>query len=81
MTADEALEHGFIDRVASDGSVSNTWNLSAYAKAPPALTAPPVRAATLAPEPTPAPAPTPAAVSNTMSQANRNRLALIQADL
>lgn len=34
MTAKEALENGFIDRVASADSVKNTWNLSLYSKAP-----------------------------------------------
>ena len=34
MTAKEALENGFIDRVASVDSVKNTWNLSLYSKAP-----------------------------------------------
>src|SRR3990167_4398648 len=36
MTATEALENGFIDRIA-DGKANpgNTWNLSAYANAPP----------------------------------------------
>lgn len=34
MTASEALENGFIDRISSTASVKNTWNLSAYSKAP-----------------------------------------------
>lgn len=34
MTAQEALDNGFIDRIAGTASVKNTWNLSAYAKAP-----------------------------------------------
>jgi len=34
MTAQEALDNGFIDRIAGTTSVKNTWNLSAYAKAP-----------------------------------------------
>jgi len=37
MTADEALEHGFIDRIAGNEGVANTWNLSAYSKAPAVL--------------------------------------------
>lgn len=85
MTASEALEHGFIDSIAGEGGVSNAWNLSAYAKAPAALAnAPanePAAAPVTAPTPPPAaaPAPTPAPVVNSMAQANRNRLALIQA--
>lgn len=36
MTADEALAHGFIDRIAEGkASPANKWNLSAYSKAPP----------------------------------------------
>lgn len=34
MTAQEALDNGFIDRIAGTASVKNTWNLSAYSKAP-----------------------------------------------
>lgn len=42
MDSDEALEHGFIDRVAEAPSkTTNAWNLAAYAKAPTALTAAP----------------------------------------
>jgi ATP-dependent Clp protease protease subunit len=92
MTAAEALEHGFIDSIAGETAVSNAWNLSAYSKAPAALAAAPAPAEPLATAPTPAaanPAPTaetaptpaasPAPVVNSMAQANRNRLALIQA--
>lgn len=36
LTAAEALEHRFIDRIeSSKAKTKNTWNLSAYAKAPP----------------------------------------------
>ena len=37
FTAAEALEHGFIDRLAAAAKAKNTWNLSAFAKAPQAL--------------------------------------------
>jgi ATP-dependent Clp protease protease subunit len=92
MTAAEALENGFIDRIAGDDSVSNTWNLSAYAKPPAALanTAPPPRGeppvAAAPPEPeaplaTPAPTNTAPAepaepAGPRMTQSNANRLAL-----
>jgi len=89
MTAAEALEHGFIDSIAGETAVSNAWNLSAYSKAPAALaTAPaaveppnPAPAAVMVPtsETAPEPAAAPAPVVNSMAQANRNRLALIQA--
>lgn len=55
MTADQALANGFIDRIVTDKSKSkakNTWNLSAYSKAPlPANTVTPAE-----PEPEPEPA-------------------------
>lgn len=92
MTAAEALEHGFIDSIAGEATVSNAWNLSAYSKAPPALAAAPAPvetkpapAATADPAPTVnvaapgAAAPPPPPMVNSMAQANRNRLALIQA--
>lgn len=42
MTHDEALEHGFIDRVAEPpAKVGNTWNLAAYQNAPAELAPPP----------------------------------------
>lgn len=69
FTAAEALEHGFIDRLAPSAKAKNTWNLSAFAKAPEALT-------TKEPDPEPAPAaedPNPA-----MTVANTNRLRLLQ---
>lgn len=39
MTADEALKHGFIDRIAGERGISNSWNLSAYNKVPSRLAA------------------------------------------
>lgn len=36
LTCDECMANGFIDRIAEDkAKTKNTWNLSAYAKAPP----------------------------------------------
>lgn len=68
MNADEALEHGFVDRIAAApaAKASNAWNLAAYAKAPDALTK----------KPDPAPEPV---ERTSATQANANRLALIQA--
>lgn len=62
FTADEAIANGFCDRLAAtaEKKASNTWNLSAYSKAPKAL------------EPVPAPASDP---SMTQANANRLRLA------
>ena len=66
MTAAEALDHGFIDRIAKSGkgNAKNTWNLAAFANAP----KPP------APEPTPEPIPEP---NMTAANANRLRLTLL----
>lgn len=81
FTAAEALENGFVDRVDdSQKSAKNTWNLSAYEKAPKALLAPPEPPAEPPAPPEPAkPEPTneePAAAGSFMSTANANRLAL-----
>lgn len=38
FSADEAKEHGFVDRVIKAEKAKNTWNLAAYEKAPKALT-------------------------------------------
>lgn len=68
FTADEAVANGFVDRLAAtaEPAAKNTWNLSAYAKAPAALAAP-------GPTPEPTPEPTGTAQTNT----NALRLALI----
>lgn len=68
FTASEAIENGFVDRLAAKPKAKNTWNLAAFDKAPEALSA--------SPEEEPAPAP----VKNelAMSAANANRLRLIQ---
>jgi len=85
MTADEALAGGFIDRIAGDGAVSNTWNLAAYAKAPPALSATAQPTAVVLPDakapvgPLADPDPVVEPIANSMAQANRNRLTLLQA--
>jgi len=62
MTADEALANGFVDRIGPDKAAKNTWNLSAYANAPP-----PEKPAT--PEPAPV-------AGFFMAAANTNRLRL-----
>lgn len=65
FTATEAKEHGFIDRIdTGKAKTSNTWNLSAYANAPP-------------PDPNPPPTDEPADNAGFfMSNANANRLSL-----
>lgn len=64
MTADQALEHGFIDRIEpGKAKPGNTWNLSAYAKAPPI----PAKETPLEPAPV---------AGFFMSDANANRLRL-----
>jgi ATP-dependent Clp protease protease subunit len=68
MTAAEALENGFIDQiVTAKAGTKNTWNLSAYAKAPP-------------PDPIPDPTPPEPAIAAGffMSGANANRLRLLE---
>lgn len=68
FNADEALEHGFIDRIADTNSkATNKWNLAAFDKAPKALLAP-------APEALPEPE----KVIPSMTNSNTNKLALIQ---
>jgi ATP-dependent protease ClpP protease subunit len=65
FTATEAKEHGFIDRIdTGKAKTSNTWNLSAYANAPP-------------PDPDPPLTDEPAENAGFfMSNANANRLSL-----
>ncbi len=48
FTADEAIEHGFADRLAPEKAAQpdNAWNLGAYKHAPKALTEKPTNAAT-----------------------------------
>jgi ATP-dependent protease ClpP protease subunit len=73
FTAAEAIEAGFVDRMATTAKASNTWNLAAFDKTPKALLQSPP-----APPVSP-PAPAPAEPVPSMTQSNRNRLALIQA--
>lgn len=60
FTAKEALDNGFIDRLAETKKAKNTWNLSVYANAPPPETEPEQ----------------PASAGFFMSVANTNRLKL-----
>lgn len=62
--AKEALANGFIDRISSKPSTKNTWNLSAFANAPPT------------PEPETPEQPAPVA-GFFMSAANQNRLRIL----
>lgn len=90
FNSDQALAEGFIDRIAASPvkpTASNAWNLAAYAKAPAALTAAPAPA-TAPPDPAASPEPVqniapppaveqePAPAPPSMTQANKNRLAL-----
>lgn len=68
FSAAEAIEHGFVDRLAPEASkTKNTWNLAAFAKAP----------AALAPDAEPEVAP-PVMPEPSMTQHNANKLALLQ---
>lgn len=49
FTASEALDNGFIDRIAEAKVAGNTWNLSAFNKTPDALKAPPFKPAPVPP--------------------------------
>jgi len=72
FTADEAVANGFVDRLTATAELKakNTWNLSAYSKAPAALAAP-------APEPKPTLEPTPEPTGTAQAKTNALRLALI----
>ena len=68
MTAKEALDNGFIDRIAKGKEATkNTWNLSAYTNAPKPIEN------TVA-----APVVDPVAIQASATQSNRNKLALIE---
>ena len=68
MNCQEALDNGFIDRIAeSKSKSSNTWNLSAYTNAPKPIEN------TVA-----APVVDPVAIQASATQSNRNKLALIE---
>lgn len=89
FSAAEALENGFVDRVteapAGKARANNVWNLAAYSRAPANIAAP-AAPATTQPDPVAAAAPViePPPVDVVpagprMTQANANRLALLQA--
>lgn len=65
FTAEEALEHGFIDRLAAKKKAKNTWNLAAYTNAPKELSEPEEE-------------PAPINLDPAMTAANANRLRLLQ---
>lgn len=73
FTADEAVAHGFCDRLSAtaDKSAKNTWNLAAYSKTPQALAAP-------AADPAPAQKPPPQPTGTTQTNRNALRLATIE---
>ena len=72
FSAAEAIEAGFVDRLAPEPAkaASNTWNLAAFTNAPKALSAPPAPA----PQDATTPAPAPAKPTMTVAQAKRLRL-------
>ena len=41
LTASEALDNGFVDRISDNAKAKNTWNLAAFDKAPKELLEPP----------------------------------------
>lgn len=69
MTAQEALDNGFVDRVSEKDKVKNSWDLSVYNNAPEELIKPPEQIEQ--PE-------EPAQAGFFMSAANANRLKLAQ---
>lgn len=69
FSADEAVANGFCDRLAETAKAKNTWNLSAFDKAPKALLEPPEQEQ-IEEQQEPAPA------GFFMSAANANRLKL-----
>ena len=71
FTAQEALDAGFVDRIAAGKQASNAWNLAAFDRAPKALTEPP-------PKPAEDTNKEPAAAGFFMGAANANRLRLLQ---
>jgi ATP-dependent protease ClpP protease subunit len=74
FSAEEALKNGFIDKItaAPAEKAKNTWNLSAFAKAPINLIAPPDPQNNIEEQ-------EPASAGFFMSTANTNKLALLQA--
>ena len=74
LTASEALEAGFIDRIDSVKSAQNVWNLSAFKNAPVAQVEPEPPQ----PDPIIEPINEPADAGFFMSAANANRLRILQ---
>ena len=74
FTAKEAMEAGFIDRIDSVKSAQNVWNLSAFRNAPPIEPVAPE----ITSEPIPEPINEPAEAGFFMSEANANRLRILQ---
>lgn len=68
FTADEAVTHGFATRLATTKADASAWNLSAYARAPKAIHAPPA----------PAPAPAPAADPHATTEHRARQLQRLQ---
>jgi ATP-dependent protease ClpP protease subunit len=84
FTAAEALENGFVDRLAQapadKAKASNVWNLSAFSKAPANIAAPSVPAAKSTPQlPEPEEPDVQEPIGPCMTQANANRLSLLLA--
>lgn len=70
MTAQEALDKKFVDRVVKTGKATNTWNLSVFNKAP-------KPAEPEAPAPQPTIEPVDPNTNSTATNANRLRLSLL----
>ena len=66
FTAQEAINNGFVDRLAATAKAKNTWNLSAFAKVPPSL----LKAEEVEEKPVD--------IGNVMGVANANKLRLLQ---
>jgi ATP-dependent protease ClpP protease subunit len=83
FSAAEALDNGFIDRVAQapadKAKVGNVWNLSAFSKAPANIAAPTAAMAPPEPKPEPTAPEAPSPAGPRMARANANRLSLLLA--
>ena len=73
FTANEAMEHGFVDAIDKGKKATNTWNLSAFAKAPKMEVIP-----DRSPEVFDTSTPEPAQAGFLMSSANANRLRILK---
>ena len=76
FTAQEALDAGFIDRIDAVKSAQNVWNLSAFKNAP--LAEPEPLAQEIIPDPIIETVNEPAEAGFFMSEANANRLRILQ---